>query len=83
MGLTKLPPKLMYYLFLGLSILNDLECGTADKDRVAGGEKAGLRELPWMALLRYDDEFHCGGSLITNRYVLTAAHCINLGIYKV
>lgn len=50
-------------------------------NRITGGEAADLDEFPWMALLEYDTpkgmKFACGGSLINNRYVLTAAHCIN------
>uniref|UniRef100_A0A1A9VFY2 CLIP domain-containing serine protease n=1 Tax=Glossina austeni TaxID=7395 RepID=A0A1A9VFY2_GLOAU len=62
----------------GLSILNNLNCGDSNSNRILGGEETNLNEFPWMALLRYDspsNEFKCGGSLITNFYVLTAAHC--------
>ncbi|KAL9893732.1 serine protease grass-like isoform 1-T1 [Glossina fuscipes fuscipes] len=62
----------------GLNILNNLTCGDSNSNRVLGGEETNLNEFPWMALLRYDspsNEFKCGGSLITNFYVLTAAHC--------
>ncbi|XP_037805319.1 serine protease grass-like [Lucilia sericata] len=68
----------------GLSILSGSSCGTTGGDRVAGGNETDLAEYPWMALIRYDapgDEFKCGGSLISNRYVLTATHCVNKGIY--
>lgn len=45
-----------------------------------GGERARLGEFPHQALLGYPSEtnqieFKCGGSLISKRFVLTAAHC--------
>ncbi|CAO1429480.1 unnamed protein product [Diamesa hyperborea] len=53
---------------------------TLSSNRVANGEAADLNEFPWMALLQYRVEnalkFHCGGSLINERFVLTAAHCL-------
>ncbi|XP_017773669.1 PREDICTED: venom protease-like [Nicrophorus vespilloides] len=58
------------------------DCGPiANEFRITGGREAGLYEFPWMALLAYKTdksghEFRCDGSLINDRYVLTAAHCI-------
>ncbi|CAH0599371.1 unnamed protein product [Chrysodeixis includens] len=48
---------------------------------VAGGMDAGRGEYPHMTLLGYGDDMQsaqwlCGGSLISHRYILTAAHCI-------
>ncbi|XP_016978978.1 melanization protease 1 [Drosophila rhopaloa] len=56
-------------------------CGDNFGDRVVGGKETGKREFPWMALIEYTKPgnvkgHHCGGSLINNRYVLTAAHCV-------
>lgn len=57
-------------------------CGSCDMDRIYGGVETKINEYPWMALIEYQKpnnkkSFSCGGSLINNRYVITAAHCIH------
>lgn len=62
------------------------ECGVSidsensDETRIIGGETARRDAWPWFALImvqrgtRHSPE--CGATLITNKFVLTAAHCV-------
>jgi len=51
-------------------------CGLANRNKIVGGRSATNNEFPWMAALVYEDVIICGGSVINDRYVLTAAHCV-------
>ncbi|XP_050308813.1 venom protease isoform X2 [Anthonomus grandis grandis] len=53
------------------------ECGIRNENsRIVGGKPTIENEFPWMARLSYFNRFYCGGMLINDRYVLTAAHCV-------
>lgn len=70
--------------------INQRKCGTSDNFRiVVGGKKAFVGQFPWMALLQYasiidetDLSFRCGGTLINEQFVLTAAHCIEIKTFN-
>ena len=55
-------------------------CGRTNRaSRIIGGDIPKVREYPWMAALVYRGGSYpfCGGSIINDRYVLTAAHCVD------
>uniref|UniRef100_A0A182PAL6 Peptidase S1 domain-containing protein n=1 Tax=Anopheles epiroticus TaxID=199890 RepID=A0A182PAL6_9DIPT len=61
----------------GLELLDLENCGAYTDDKISFGQDAKLFQYPWMALLRSKaGSFFCGGTLINERYVLTAAHCL-------
>ena len=43
--------------------------------RVYDGQEAPLGSFPWLASLQYRAKHFCGGSLISEQWVLTVAHC--------
>ena len=43
--------------------------------RIVGGEKTDIKQHPWQVALQFKGNFFCGGSIIAQRWVLTAAHC--------
>ncbi|XP_031631934.1 serine protease Hayan-like [Contarinia nasturtii] len=49
------------------------------EERILDGDIANNGEFPWMAALGYNDNykisFGCGGTIISEYYIMTAAHC--------
>ncbi|KAM6216920.1 chymotrypsin-like elastase family member 2A [Rhynchocyon petersi] len=72
-------------LLLLALVAGALSCGVSSYQpqlhRVVGGEDALPNSWPWQVSLQYSSSGQwrhtCGGSLIDNNWVLTAAHCIS------
>lgn len=41
-----------------------------------GGEKAKIENFKWQAALLENSKVFCGGTIISERKILTAAHCL-------
>ncbi|RVE41548.1 hypothetical protein evm_013802 [Chilo suppressalis] len=67
-------------LAAGGSVSRSYHCHHNTDDLIVGGEDASQYEFPHMVLLGYGDQLAnvqwlCGGSLISDKFVLTAGHC--------
>lgn len=46
--------------------------------RIVGGDFAAPNQFPHQIAILSGDQIRCGGSIIGDRFVLTAAHCVAL-----
>ncbi|XP_026018681.1 serine protease 27-like [Astatotilapia calliptera] len=68
----------VFWFVTGILASNAQECGRPPlmQDRIVGGLDSLLGEWPWQVdVQKHPDGHICGGSLITENWVLSAAHC--------
>ncbi|XP_062141704.1 serine protease SP24D [Drosophila sulfurigaster albostrigata] len=56
-----------------------LSCVSAQSSRLVDGESAAVGSHPYSVSLQFQGDHICGGALISDRVVLTAAHCVTRG----
>ena len=67
-----------FYVVLGHTL--PLENTGPSDVRIINGENATLGQFPWQVglYLGFDDTvWFCGGSIISENWILTAAHCLD------
>lgn len=47
--------------------------------KIIDGTEAEISEYPWMVSMQLSGEHFCGGSLLSEDWILTAAHCLEFG----
>ncbi|XP_069802756.1 transmembrane protease serine 4-like [Dendropsophus ebraccatus] len=56
--------------------LKCITCGVNhNKQRIIGGQDTSIESSPWQVSLQYMGQHSCGGSILTPRMILCAAHC--------
>ncbi|XP_043287409.1 uncharacterized protein [Venturia canescens] len=64
----------------------NLECGirtqTTSQARIVGGGSSETGSWPWQVALYKEGEYQCGGALIRDRWILSAAHCFYQAKYE-
>ncbi|XP_057567858.1 kallikrein-7-like isoform X3 [Hippopotamus amphibius kiboko] len=71
-----LPPPLILLLSAALGSAAQEAQGDRIRERIMYGDPCERDSRPWQVALLNGNQLHCGGVLVSEQWVLTAAHCM-------
>lgn len=70
--------RIVAALTTGVALLvSGVSDAQASAPRIVGGNPIDITAAPWQVLLRINNATQCGGALIADTWILTAAHCMS------
>lgn len=66
---------LFFFFFLAVCGIRRETFSFTGVERIIGGQRAQDGEWPWQASIQLDGTHRCGASVISNTWLVTAAHC--------
>jgi len=81
---------LLAMVFQAINLMaNHPDCGKQERERVgfsgvghSTGAESSILKNPWTIAILLSNKLHCSGSILSEKYVLTAAHCfVDEGIH--
>ncbi|KAL3276634.1 hypothetical protein HHI36_012006 [Cryptolaemus montrouzieri] len=71
--------KSSFFIFVVLTFIagNQSGCTNNQELGIIGGKVVDIKDYPYQVSVQYFDEHYCGGSIINDRFIVTAAHCTN------
>lgn len=80
--MKKLRPAIALSVILLLILIVSCKNEGHQKDKIfsnsiINGRNADPSEIPWQVSLQNSDGHFCGGSIISKKFILTAAHCVS------
>ncbi|XP_039314082.1 trypsin-1 [Solenopsis invicta] len=76
MSVAKLLTSIIMLIIFCLALIVSASCLDS---RIIGGTNTTIDKLPYQVSIHKNGNFHCGGSIIHQQWILTAAHCVNKG----
>uniref|UniRef100_A0A8C6LV74 Peptidase S1 domain-containing protein n=1 Tax=Nothobranchius furzeri TaxID=105023 RepID=A0A8C6LV74_NOTFU len=63
-------------VFKLIILLSDCQTAASDGRRIVGGTLAAEDQWGWQVSMQWRGSHICGGSIISARWIITAAHCM-------
>uniref|UniRef100_A0A8C9FB09 Peptidase S1 domain-containing protein n=1 Tax=Pavo cristatus TaxID=9049 RepID=A0A8C9FB09_PAVCR len=80
--LTELPLCSLFFFFIVCGIRKEA-FSFSGVERITDGQRARDGEWPWQASIQFDGTHYCGASVISNTWLVTAAHYNEVRLFSV